>query len=815
MELEALRKQIAKENRRANDLSTEIAKLKEERDSLNEECQKLMSFPRHLDNATARNKMHLGGGDYQALVAELVQELEYEKDLNNNLKVQLQKTQESNNELLLAVRELDDMLDQKEKEIANLCDSSSNICRLEGLQGENSKCKTDIGNEEQKVLDEVMEHPDAKDIYILEEKIMELQNEMETCRKEKEEVEVQMEQLALEYEILKQENHDMSYKCEQSELLEQLKMQYECSSSYTILNELQIQIEGLEDELGQKNKEFSDSLNTIGQLEVQVKELEEDLRKRSQEHSDSLTAINELENKVINLEDELENQAQGFIADLEALTRAKLEQEQRAIKAEDSLRKILWQNSSTAAQLQEELKKLSVQIVSTFEANETLASKAINEANQLRMQKNHLEEKVRLASDSHRLVKEKYDARLDELSSQVVSMSNQVEDLQLKVDDKSNQLQHEVRHAEETQRYLEQEISLLKAQLETLVQENRALAKLSEDKKSLTSELDHMRRSYAKVECLLDKAMKENVELETLLTFVKERAEESLKELHCIMCIKNEKESMAKDLQSKVDSLQAQCHELRQVLSDNGSEKEKLRRQVHRLRPGSNRKEDSSNRIKKPNDSNSRVTVADASKEVSRDKFQPVSHSKNEVATLKERIKSLEGLVKQKESALQTSTGSFLEKEKELQKKLEELQKRLEVINDCTENPSRQNSNQGHEVSDGHDKKVSCAKEVKDASKILSTTICLNGRSSIMSNRDNSKETDLEFCAREAGKPKELLGEMALLMEKNKVMELELKEMRERYSEISLKFAEVEGDRQQLVMNLRKFKKSRLALALP
>lgn len=37
-------------------------------------------------------------------------------------------------------------------------------------------------------------------------------------------------------------------------------------------------------------------------------------------------------------------------------------------------------------------------------------------------------------------------------------------------------------------------------------------------------------------------------------------------------------------------------------------------------------------------------------------------------------------------------------------------------------------------------------------------------------------------------------------------MESELKDMQERYSEISLKFAVVEGERQQLVMTVRNLK---------
>lgn len=55
----------------------------------------------------------------------------------------------------------------------------------------------------------------------------------------------------------------------------------------------------------------------------------------------------------------------------------------------------------------------------------------------------------------------------------------------------------------------------------------------------------------------------------------------------------------------------------------------------------------------------------------------------------------------------------------------------------------------------------------------------------------------------------ELLSEVPLLKERNKIMEIELKEMQERYSEISLKFAEVEGERQKLVMTIRNLKNAK------
>jgi predicted nucleic acid-binding Zn-ribbon protein len=50
--------------------------------------------------------------------------------------------------------------------------------------------------------------------------------------------------------------------------------------------------------------------------------------------------------------------------------------------------------------------------------------------------------------------------------------------------------------------------------------------------------------------------------------------------------------------------------------------------------------------------------------------------------------------------------------------------------------------------------------------------------------------------------------ELTSLKDRNKVLEEEMKELHERYSEISLRFAEVEGERQQLVMTVRSLKNS-------
>lgn len=67
----------------------------------------------------------------------------------------------------------------------------------------------------------------------------------------------------------------------------------------------------------------------------------------------------------------------------------------------------------------------------------------------------------------------------------------------------------------------------------------------------------------------------------------------------------------------------------------------------------------------------------------------------------------------------------------------------------------------------------------------------------------------MENAASNTGNLEELSKEMELLRERNKLMEFELKEMQGRYSELSLKFAEVEGERQKLVMRMRNIKSAK------
>ncbi|XP_022853698.1 golgin subfamily A member 4-like [Olea europaea var. sylvestris] len=832
LELQTLRKQIVKENKRVHDLSREITSLKEERDVLKGECEKLKALPRSLDEAKNKTNLPFEGVDPLALAEELRQELNYAKDLNANLQIQLQKTQESNSELILAVRDLDEMLEQKNQEILALSSISGAIDTDEKLRKVNSNCQTDDDDDdEQKALEElVREHNDAKEAYLLEQQIIDLHSEIEIYKRDKDELEMQMEQLALDYEIMKQENHDMSYKLEQSQLQEQLKIQYECSSTYAsaceleahmeslenelkkrseefsdslvTISELEAHIESLENELTKQSKAFSDSLVTISELEANTGNLENELKKRSKEFSDSLETIRELEAHSKSLEAELETRLAAFDADLEALALSKVEQEQRAIRAEETLRKTRWQNANTAERLQEEFRRLSVQMASTFEANEKLANKALAEANELRIRKSCLEEMLQETSEKHESVKEQYEATLQQLSNQVTSMIDQIKKMELEIEDKTMQLENQKKHAEETQWLLSEEIQMLKTEIETYVKEHKILLEEAGCKEILTEELEQMRKSVKELELLLEDGNSERIELENKVASVKKEAEEVQKQLNEMRCQANEKETIVGNLLSEINTLRAQYKELTCCQLEDELEKEKLRKQMLQLKSDLKKKEDAlSSMEKKIKDSNGRATTLDGTKVTSKanKSMSPLRGSK-EVANLKEKIKLLEGQIRLKETALERSTNSFLEKENDLHDKIEELQGRLEVLNQSSIN--------------------FCENEIQ---KVAEEVINADGGSSMMTNLSSinssltiSEKSDDHTISDELKAPssnsrdlEESLSLISVLKEKNISMEGELKEMQERYSEISLKFAEVEGERQQLVMTLRNLKNAK------
>lgn len=785
LELQTLRKSMVRESKRAQDLSREVLSLKEERDSFKKECEK----------AKLRNKSQYEGGDPRALIEELRQELNHEKDLSANLRIQLQKTRESNTELILAVQDLDEMLEEKNKEILDLSNRSATTENSNGIWETNSRSSADL-DVDQKALEKlIMEHTNVKDTYMQDQKIIDLCGEVEIYKRERDDLEMQLEQLALDYEIIKQENHDISNELKQSQLQDQLKMQFDCSECAT-------------------------SYSTLKGLETKIASLENELKKQSKESSNSLLNISELESQVKGLEEELEKQAQGFEADLENLTQLKVEQEQRAIRAEETLRKTRWQNASTADRLQEEFRRLSEQMASTFNANERLATKALTEANELRLEKTFLEEMLRQAKEEVQSVKEHYEAKLVEVSRQLELKLNHIEKLQAEVAYKSTEFKNQRKHAEETQRTLSQKILLLQSEIGRLERVNNVSSKQTEENETLRADLEQMKASIRDTELLLEEGVAERNTLESMAALLKIEAQNSMEELNVMRNAKDEAKLKTENLQSELATLEVQYNELKLFSAAKESQKEKYQKQVVQLKAELKKKEDALSIVeKKIKDGNGRAPVPDVAK-ARNNICVPSPRASKELVDLKEKIKLLEGEIKLKEVALEKSSDAFLVKEQDLHRKIEILEKTVEILNQnaasfCGHECQKVKEDSGNLNAGIREAAIHAA---QDSPTIKCTTAEIGyPRLLTESNNDIPSNNEIKDSGTDSRDYKNLdksVNEMVLLKEKNQSMECELRDMQQRYSEISLKFAEVEGERQQLVMTLRNFKNSNKSWSL-
>ncbi|KAF2315626.1 hypothetical protein GH714_040140 [Hevea brasiliensis] len=694
LELQSLRKQITKESRKAQDLSRQIIDLKEERDTIKTEYQELKSRQKCVDGE-ALNRLRAENKDVTDQLQEIMRELSHEQELNNDLKLQLQKTQDSNSELILAVRDLDDMLEQKNIISSFKLELSKNVDKVQ-----EKKCKCNMKEDDQQsaaALEELArEQNDACELCLLKQKIADLSDEIKLYREDREKLENYIEQLTQGYADLQQENNDFSSKLEQNRLQE-VKMQNE-SMEY---------------------------LATIEGLELQVQRLEEKLKKQTQEFSESLISINGLESQVKAMEKELEKQAQGFENDLDAMMQAKIDQEQRAIHAEEALRKTRWKNAMTAERLQEEFRKLSVEMAGKFDENEKLMMKAMTEANELRFQNQNLEERLQKADEELSLIRDQNRIRMEELLTQLDLKTKHIEHMSLELEATSQQLRCAQKHKEEKQEAFSVEIQMLNAKIEMLTKEKNHIPGQAEQVK-ISDETDKTKTSVEETEVLIERWIRERDELERNFVLAKKEAERAQEELFILRSLKNEKETLFDKLSSEADSLRSQHIELKNSLSKEELEKEKLQKQVLELKHELHKTKEGS----KLKNNNNGATFPEG---------------KNCTPTYNENWGT-------KRAAINTAKVKESEERKDKREKLQHSE------TTTTE-------------------RMSAKKEVSVATL----------------DRDDSNLA-------------ELLTEMELLRERNKSMGSELKDMQERYSEISLKFAEVEGERQQLVMTVRNLK---------
>ncbi|KAJ6849932.1 paramyosin-like isoform X1 [Iris pallida] len=533
LELQTLRKQVVKESRRGQDISKELSSIKKERDALRRELEELKaSMKRVGENESISARLQVATTDPWSLLQELKEELDHEKNLNANLRLQLDKTQESNSELIFAVRDLEELLERKNGEArydTQEKESRDEMSHMSGGLLQESDETTSENEEEQYALDVLIkEHHDAKGIYSQEQMIIDLSSELELYKKDREDLEMQMEQLALDYEILKQEHHDISSRLEQIQLREQLRMQYECSAHLAIINDLEIHVESLEAELQKQDEVFEGNLATI---------------------------IHE-----------------------------KVEQEQRAIESEEALRKTRWNSAKTAEQLQEEVRRLSVQMSSAFDANEKLVLETLTESRELHLQKSHLEDLLKKTNEELTSAKHQHHVKCQQLLSLIDFKTKEADRLYLELKDKREELENQRKSEVARQNASREEMLILKADMEHISRERDSLSEQIAEKEKQVAEIEELKASTTSTKNLLNERCLESDSLVKQLSMMKEEANKSLVEHSALRHLMDDQDETIKILKSEVENLRAQYTDLKSSLSDDELEKENLRKQVCLLR---------------------------------------------------------------------------------------------------------------------------------------------------------------------------------------------------------------------------------------
>lgn len=492
LEKQSLRKQATKESKRIQELSREVSCLKGERDGALEECEKLQ-LQNSRDEADAESRLRCISEDSSNMIEEIRDELSCEKDLTSNLKLQLQRTQESNSNLILAVRDLNEMLEQKNNEISSLNSLLEEAKKLEEDKG------MDSGNTE---------------IDTLKQQIEDLDWELDSYRKKNEEQEILLDELTQEYESLKEENYkNVSLKLERQE----------CSNG---------------------EDEFSDSKDIIEELKSQIEILEGKLKQQSLEYSECLITVNELESQVRELKKALEDQARAFDEDIDTMMREKTEQEQRAIQAEENLRKTRWKNAITAERLQEKCKRLSLEMESKLSEHENLTTKTLAEANNLRQQNKNLEE---MQEKAHT----------------------------------------EITQQTELKKNVEEKNEALSMKVQMLEGEVLKLTKLRDDSNAAATE----------TEKIIQEWRKERDEFERKFALAKDEAKTAQKELTLTKSSNDEKETRLRNLKTEVEGLSLQYSELQNSFVQEKMENDELRKQVSNLKVDIRRKEEEMTKI--------------------------------------------------------------------------------------------------------------------------------------------------------------------------------------------------------------------------
>lgn len=794
-EIEALRQQLSNETKRSEEVHKKLSMLIAERDNIKQEMENLKSVETS-PLVSAREE----GSRWQHQ-SELQDELDYVKGINLNLSLQLEKTQESNSELLLEIQDLEKLLQEKELEKEENERESGNM-KIEDSDSDSSKLVESL----------------KKELVVLERKAQDL-------------TEDNMDLLSQ----LKQANDKLIDKDETI-----AKLETKSSQLIKAIVGDSVAVDDLPDEVKGKLR-VSEEARLL--LEVESQHLLEKATKAEDDYANALDKIKKLEAAHQMLEQEKRESIQTLEKQL-GLTEEQLSATVKiyndVLQSMDSVR---MERAELDLEMEAVLKAKELgnaQLCHLEEVNAMLEKKLCQE--ELNTSK-LMQQSKEVGAKYLQLYKE-----LDASQEQVKSMEQIIIELQTTRKDLENDL-HCFQEKDRVNRSRVKELELRMATLEDETHSLKASrAVLEAEMQEMKSPKDRFKLQEDAVNWA--KQSKVGVE-ENMLHFQETNMKGSRRPLE-------EKNSEANDL------LQKQSSDLTWKLADKEMELQDLKTRVFCLEEELQRKANAlvlaERKMKEQRDSlvhDGTSQVSYLTRSLSRANSRvgvnkptiPPSREAKELSDLRSKVKLLEGELKRKAAELEESKEQLKEQYTQLSMRIEHLELANEELvkehsnskldQALKELSSLQNQNaiffqrenellarlasqealqceletlkkEKQELESALSKFNAAAKGENILKRIstLETELAEVLESNVMYKTQLqsafAKQQNVHAAALESlGSVDKVINDLAELKRKNHMLEDELCDMKERYFNMSLQFAEVEAEREELVMTIR------------
>lgn len=660
---------------------------------------------------------------------------------------------------------------------------------------------------------------------------------------------------------LRGENVELQKSLRESE--EKFSGALEETESYKRENQLlQLKLHNLMKEYAESNAKHEEQ---TFEMTVSRANIEEQLEELTEHFSSSTKQVKSLESELATLKKEMIEKERVLSVEIEALLVSIKEQEQKVVRAEAAVSQVQLEKASTVECLQNEVQRLTEQMSSTYDEKESMATKALIEASELRAEKVKLEDalkqiqvKVRHCEMELASVRQDYESKVQLLIHQLNASKIKEEEMNVRLEDmKLGEASsgERIQDLEKMIKHAETENQKVKDEHDALMSQAREAVNLKAEMGILRSTIEDVGREKSRLESSLHfidvelgrvKAEKASLieKLETMKAAVSEqeeikRSKVALEEkLLRLQSELNTKEaSIAYESGQKNESirLKRQNSQFQRKLQDLQEEREESQSKVKLLEE----------ELQLKADALSKAEQKYLGMSMSKVEHTSPSRDSKEVAELHEKLRFIEGELEtvtkefevkerdlhaqieylenvnrqltqaQKEFStnklqgevtwLQKQNPSLSDREHELLSKLgsqDSLQKEIEKLQEVNKELHAQLSSYRETEKSGDILDRVFALETELAEALESNTMYKSQLRSFLCQDQNVHVAALQNF----GTVDQVVNDLLRYKQTVSSLQAELKDMQERYFQMSLQFAEVEAQREELVMTVRNFK---------